>query len=147
MNYRIKLIVCVLIAWIPSYFVCDYGASLAMVYISPANALIDGRGEMAVQRSGLGLARDGEFAPVSPGRARAGIFLWAGKWVGKYPVETLLGFLSFWWRWIAFGAALIVGFGWAAEKSPLAAPQAEMQRAPFVRERESNAPADVVIHT
>lgn len=115
MKFLLKLTICVTFAWIPSYFVCDYGATLAMKYISPANPLFDGRGEMAMQRGGLGLARDGELPQVSPGKARAGIFAWAGTWVFKYPVETILGLISFWWRWVAFGAAFLIGFHWATE--------------------------------
>lgn len=117
MKALLKLIACIGIAWIPSYFVCDYGATLAMQYISPANPLFDGKGEMTVHRGGLGLARDGELPNVSPGQARAAIFTWAGTWIFKYPVETILGFVSFWWRWVAFALAVITGCQWAS-KSP-----------------------------
>lgn len=117
MSFPGKLILCVLAAWIPSYFICDFGATLAMEYISPANPLFDAKGEMAVHRGGLGLARDGELPNISPAQARAAIFTWAGTWIFKYPVETALGFVSFWWRWVAFGLAVVIGLRWASDSA------------------------------
>ncbi|MEY2484203.1 MAG: hypothetical protein QOK24_2731 [Verrucomicrobiota bacterium] len=132
MKYPIKLILCVFAAWIPSYFVADYASALAVDCFMPGNPLIAQTGEMWVERSGLGLAREGDLPNVSPARARAAIFFWAGKWFFKHPVDALVGLTTFWWRWFAFGVAVVVGFRGARGGKPATA-----------LEREKSSPAVV----